>query len=133
MDNAVTKSPAPTDATLLKAMSQGEPIEVGSIRESHLASPHPVSLEAAKRLTMSQIGVSSDRSFQVQISAFWDKLRRATTPEEKLTCERMINALGLARGMSRHEEGSQIAAANDADRKRKGEEDAERRAVDRWR
>lgn|GEM_PF-3926889 len=53
-----------------------------------------------------------DDSFDYAISAWWDRLRSTQIPEERLTAERMINALNIAKGMDQHMRGAELAIQN---------------------
>jgi len=96
---------------------------------------HPWPVEACRKMAYVSIGTWKIRTIYSRRNDWWDRLRAAATPEEKLTCERMINAFGEALGLHQHELGAKIAAQNpylDADFGSRAE-DLEKRAVDKWR
>ncbi|ABL68460.1 hypothetical protein OC539_25400 [Paracoccus denitrificans] len=82
---------------------------------------HPISESAAWALCAPFVGlvrcnwrvkrVDTDL-FEQAIKTWWECLRKARLPEERLTCERMINALGLANGMDNRARASELAAEN---------------------
>lgn len=96
---------------------------------------HPITVEDARAAAYVAIGMWRERRICNRRNDWWDRLRAATTPEEKLTCERMINAFGEALGLHRHEQGRAIAEKNPYLERIIvwPEDDIERRAVDKWR
>lgn len=74
------------------------PPDAGAPREGH-----PVSIEAARARTTGLVGIAPPRAFFKLRRQWWASLRAAKTPEEKLTCQRMIDGLSEAIGLLKHE------------------------------
>lgn len=102
---------------------------------------HPIAQGEAYTICDQYVGLARYSLLFIEaLPLWWDKLRVAQSPEEKLTCERMINAINRADGLNRHERGARIAAKNI---ERRDAEDAaasaaeaaaaEAAAIDRWR
>ena len=129
----------------IKALTRGAPVEVkpelqppAAEPEGWMGKPHPISREDATNFARRTVGIWKLRTVMVQRNGWWQKLRDAQTPEEKLTCERMITALSEAIGLHQHELGAQLCKDNPHTRsgaKSTEEERAERerREVDKWR
>ena len=73
---------------------------------------HPVSVDEARAFALRSVGLWTLRTIFKRRNQWWDHLRAATTPEEALTCQRMINAFSEAIGLHRHEEGKALAENN---------------------
>lgn len=106
--------------------------------EGWMGKPHPVSKQDATNFALRTVGTWRLRTVMVQRNDWWKKLRAAQTPEEKLTCERMITALSEAIGLHQHELGAQLCKDNPytrSSRELTEEERAEqeRREVNKWR
>lgn len=106
--------------------------------EGWMGKPHPVSKQDATNFALRTVGIWKLRTVIKLRNDWWQKLRAAQTPEEKLTCERMITALSEAIGLHQHELGAQLCKDNPHTRsgaKSTEEEQAERerREVDKWR
>lgn len=100
--------------------------------------PHrlPASEEEARARAREGVGLFKSRSFKTSREAWWDRLAKATTPEEKLGCARMIDALAFAHGLHEHELGAKLATENRAKPIVSNPEDVaalEERALARWR
>lgn len=95
--------------------------------------PHPWPVEDCRRRAYSAIGLWRLRTIYNCRRDWWDRLRAATTPEEKLTCERMINAFGEAIGLHQHERGARYSENNPFHGESGEPYDPDARAVDRWR
>ncbi len=106
-----------------------------------LFTEHPISRGAAEAACRASVGIGRfGRQFTEMVPVWWDRLRAAETPEERLTCERMINAINYALGLHRHELGARRAASNVARRDRENAAESaaeaaaeEAAAVERWR
>lgn len=94
---------------------------------------HPVSREAARDRFRPLVGVLSDLTFVRLRDGWWDRLAAATSPEEKLTCERMIDAINIAYGLNMHERGAKIAEENRASQDAERRTEADECALRRWR
>ena len=104
---------------------------------------HPISAADAHKLCQHHVGVGGfrrDMMFFKARDAWWNQLRTAETPELRLSCERMIDAINFAVGLHRHELGASIAEENRERRRLEVEaaeaaraEADEAAAVDRWR
>lgn len=106
--------------------------------EGWMGKPHPVSKQDATNFALRTVGTWRLRTVIKLRNDWWQKLRAAQTPEEKLTCERMITALSEAIGLHQHELGAQLCKDNPhtrSDREVTEEERAERerREVNKWR
>lgn len=129
----------------IKALTGGAQVEVkpelqtpAAEPEGWMGKPHPISREDATNFARRTVGIWKLRTVMVQRNGWWQKLRAAQTPEEKLTCERMITALSEAIGLHQHELGAQLCKDNPYTRsgaKSTEEERAERerREVNKWR
>ncbi|MDS9467329.1 hypothetical protein RGQ15_07045 [Paracoccus sp. MBLB3053] len=110
---------------------------------------HPISERAAWDLCGPFVGLvrcswrirrSDHYVFDEAIKAWWGRLRSSRLPEERLSCERMINALSLANGLDQHKRGADLTAENvkhftslrrEAAQARREQEEAA--CVDAWR
>jgi hypothetical protein len=133
---------------LLRQLTEGEPVEVKFARrsvpvvdpdaEGWMGKPHPVSKQDATSFARGTVGLWKLRTVINQRNDWWNKLRAARTPEERLTCERMINALSEAIGLHQPELGAQLFQDNpySATGRTSTEDEIaerERREVDKWR
>ncbi|WP_353429209.1 hypothetical protein [Paracoccus denitrificans] len=106
-----------------------------------LFTEHPISRGVAEAACRASVGFGRfGRQFTEMVPVWWDRLRAAETPEERLTCERMINAINYALGLHRHELGARLAASNIERRDRENAAASaaaaaaeEAAAVERWR
>lgn len=73
---------------------------------------NPVSMADAYAHYEPLIGQAGDRTFMKLVSQWWDCLIAAETPEEKLTCERMIRAGYVSFGWHQWKRGRDLAEAN---------------------
>lgn len=102
---------------------------------------HPISVDEANKACLRHVGLGKrGNRFTEVLPLWWDALRAADSPEARLTCERMIDAINRAYGMDRHVIGARIAAENiawrdqdNADRAAAEAAAADAAAVDRWR
>ncbi len=129
----------------IKALTGGAQVEVkpelqapAAEPEGWMGKPHPVSKQDATNFALRTVGTWRLRTVIKLRNDWWQKLRAAQTPEEKLTCERMITALSEAIGLHQHELGAQLCKDNPhtrSDREVTEEERAERerREVNKWR
>ena len=87
----------------------------------HPGMTHPISGKDAWELCSPFVGlVHSPRHisrldfdlFERAIDAWWHLLRSTRIAEERLSCERMIKALGLADGLDQHRRGAELASEN---------------------
>lgn len=97
------------------------------------AIAEPITVDEAKNFAMSLLGTMGERDVGRMRQACWHHLIASSTPEQRLSCERMINALGMAIGMTRHEQAARIIAENRAARDAKREADWKQYQLDRWR
>lgn len=130
---------------LIRTLTRGAPIEVkpgfqppATDAEGWMGKPHPVSKQDAINFARSTVGSWRLRTVISQRNDWWNKLRAARTPEEKLTCERMITALSEAIGLHQHDLGAQLFKDNPHNRSSREptEEElaeSERREVNKWR
>lgn len=54
------------------------------------------------------------RVFRDVEDEWWGRLVKAETPEQKLSCSRIISAICYARGLNAHRFGATVAATNSA-------------------
>ena len=102
---------------------------------------HPISDAAARIVCQHYVGLGRfPRRFHACREAWWNRLRAAESPEERLTCERMINAVNEALGLHLHEKGAKLSERNmdrwrreDEAEMRAAAEASEAAAIDRWR
>lgn len=74
---------------------------------------HPISQGEADDACRHYVGIGRfPYHLRDILPVWWGKLRAADTPEEKLTCERMINAINEAKGLHLHGLGSRIVEKN---------------------
>lgn len=109
--------------------TQAEPSPAPEVEDEH-----PWSREKAKQIAYASIGLWGRRTIFNCRREWWDRLRAATTPEEKVTCERMINYISEAIGLHQHERGKALCENNtyaDSPPTVPGNRDAD--DVDRWR
>lgn len=92
----------------------------------------PLSIEEAERFAQSQAGLSHGLH-SPSIDLCWHRFSLSKTPEQKLSYQRLITALAIARGMEKHEEGARICAENKAREESEFAQFSEERALDRWR
>ena len=114
-----------------------------SMRDPDTITQHPISQGAAHDLCQRYVGIGAPRRYRRWIDClpvWWERLRSAPTPEEKLSCEHMINALNRAAGMHLMEHAARIAVRNKEriEREEAEESAAEKAAeaaaaIDRWR
>ncbi|OJY25371.1 MAG: hypothetical protein BGP11_06180 [Rhodobacterales bacterium 65-51] len=93
----------------------------------------PVTVAEASDFTTSHLGVVDVRQLHSLRDTCWLRLIAARTPEQRLSLERLINAFGVAIGMTRHEEAAQIIQNNCAAREATRRQAEKDRALDRWR
>lgn len=96
---------------------------------------HPVSTELARESADAHVGVSDLRHLMRWRRKWWDLLRSPISAEECLTCERMINAISVAIGMSQPDRARKLRDINQAKRQRQEVADraaAEADAVAAW-
>lgn len=97
---------------------------------------HPVSVADAYAYFQAMIGEARDSTFRRAVSLWWERLIAAETPEEKLTCERMIRAGYTSFGWHQWEHGRDLTEKNRLQREEERAVEAiaaEQRAIDRWR
>lgn len=92
-----------------------------------------VSVSDARAEACALVGTVLPRAFASKIAMWWDFLIAAKTPEEKLGCQRMIDAYGYASGLHDHERGKALAAENVARNADKSRRDCDEAALARWR
>ncbi|MCL4069024.1 hypothetical protein M3484_20920 [Pseudomonas sp. GX19020] len=92
----------------------------------------PLSVAEAERFAQSQAGLGGGLG-SPNIDLCWHRFSLTTTPEQKLSYQRLITALAVSRGMERHIEGARICAENAAREQAEREQLAEEKALDRWR
>lgn len=129
-------TPAETDAC---ASAGAQP----SMSDPNSFTQHPISQDAAFDLCERLVGIGRPSRYHRWVDClpvWWERLRNAPTAEEKLTCERMINALNRAAGMHVMEYAARLVARNKAriDREQADKAAAEKAAeeaaaIDRWR
>lgn len=127
--HAVPPAPVETSADLLK-LDGGRQVQASEPANDE----HPWSHEKAKQIAYASIGRWKPRTTFNRRREWWDRLRAATTPEEKVTCERMINYISEAIGLHHHERGRALCESNtyaDSLPTVPGKRDAD--DVDRWR
>ncbi len=78
------------------------------------ALAHPVDAAMARASARSLVGVGALRGPVAARREWWDLLRRSETPEQRLTCQRMIDALGIAIGLQDWAEGRALCERNRA-------------------
>lgn len=114
-----------------------------SLKDPDSIMRHPISQGEAHDICDRMVGIGNFRAYHRWTDAlpvWWDRLRSAPTPEERLTCERMINALNRAAGMHMTERSTKLIARNRQRWDEEGEAAAaaeklaeEAAAIDRWR
>lgn len=95
----------------------------------------PASDEEARVAARAGVGLFTSYSLKQIRERWWDRLAKATTPEEKLGCARMIDALAFAHGLHEHVMGAKLAADNRAKGVQistENEAAAKASALDRW-
>lgn len=75
---------------------------------------HPVDAAMARASARSLVGVGTPRGPVAARREWWDLLRRSETPEQRLTCQRMIDALGEAIGLQDWAAGRALCERNRA-------------------
>lgn len=93
----------------------------------------PVTVTEASDFVTTHLGVVNVRQLHSLRDMCWLRLIAARTPEQRLSLERLINAFGVAIGMTRHEEAAQIIQNNCAAREASRRQAEKDRALDRWR
>lgn len=121
---------------LIKERTGGEPIEAKPLCEASVSldlPPHPWSAQYVHSTVRPLVGVVSEAALHRRRREAWACLRAATSPEERLSWQRMIDQLGRAIGWADHGLGRKICADNLERAERDRAEEAERAAVDAWR
>lgn len=121
-------------------VSEPEPRQVPLMDPSRFTQ-HPISEAEAQNACRCDIGLTRfPRRLRDYLPIWWAKLCASETPEEMLTCERMINAINVCIGLHSYELGRKIAEANVERQNRENAEEsaatraaAEAAAIDRWR
>lgn len=72
------------------------------------ALAHPVDVAMARASARSLVGLGTPRGPVAARREWWDLMRLSETPEQRLTCQRMIDALGEAIGLQDWAEGQAV-------------------------
>lgn len=94
--------------------------------------PLPASSQEARDIALSMVGLVKPRVFGSHRSVWWDRLAAAQSPEEKLGCQWMIDALGFALGLHEHARGAEIAERNRIRRDQESRREDTEREIARW-
>ena len=94
---------------------------------------HPVSVAAVAAICDPLIGMIRPFTLHRWRLAWWDALRGASTPEEKLTCERMLDRISVTIGLCEPEKGAAMARQNREIRDQASIAEADAAALERWR
>lgn len=93
---------------------------------------HPVDRSLAEDSARSLVGIGNERGPYRARREWWDLLRRSETPEQRLTCQRMIDALGIAIGLQDWAEGRALCERNRAHADTAATHEREAAAVAEW-
>lgn len=93
----------------------------------------PITVGEAGNFVTSQLGVLSEFDIMHSRRMCWLRLIAARTPEQRLSLERLIDALGVGIGMCRHEEAARIIQNNSAAYEADRLQAAKVRDLNRWR
>ncbi|WP_312531262.1 hypothetical protein [Paracoccus sp. (in: a-proteobacteria)] len=134
---------ASEEVVVMKSQDPAPAEPLISMHDPDSIQQHPVSEGEAQEVCNQFIGLGGARGYTIWtdcLPAWWSRLRSAPTPDEKLTCERMINALNRAAGMHQMERAARLAASNQQRRTAQRNQEAAARkaseeaaAIDRWR
>lgn len=93
---------------------------------------HPVDAAMARASARGLVGVGTPRGPVAARREWWDLLRRSETPEQRLTCQRMIDALGEAIGLQDWAEGRALCERNRAHADAAAAHEREAAAIAEW-
>lgn len=93
----------------------------------------PIEPSEAREFVQGMLGAVSEHRLCVARNQCWAKLIAATTAEQRLSLERLINALSEGLGMLRHEEAAAIIQRNIAATEARHKKRMADCALDRWR